>query len=102
MTVAPAQGRPLVARKADEPSNGADVPDAVPQLPTPVVPRMYIDFRVVLLSKRGCLGSTPESRDGRDPLKRFIERSFPDTAVLSYNEIVPQVKVSSIGMISLD
>ncbi len=38
----------------------------------------------------------------RPHLKRFIERSFPDTAVLSYNEIVPQVKVSSIGMISLD
>ncbi|MFA5098327.1 MAG: flagellar biosynthesis protein FlhA [Candidatus Margulisiibacteriota bacterium] len=38
----------------------------------------------------------------RPHLKRFIERSFPDMAVLSYNEIVPQVKVSSIGMISLD
>ncbi len=38
----------------------------------------------------------------RPHLKRFIERSFPDTAVLSYNEIVPQVKVQSIGMISLD
>ncbi len=38
----------------------------------------------------------------RPHLKRFIERSFPDTAVLSYNEIVPQVKVQSIGMVSLD
>lgn len=38
----------------------------------------------------------------RPHLKRFIERSFPETAVLSYNEIVPQVKVQSIGMISLD
>lgn len=38
----------------------------------------------------------------RPHLKRFIERSFPDTAVLSYNEIVPQVKVQSIGMISLE
>ncbi len=38
----------------------------------------------------------------RPHLKRFIERSFPDTAVLSYNEVVPQVKVQSIGMISLD
>jgi len=37
----------------------------------------------------------------RPHLKRFIERSFPDTAVLSYNEIVPQVKVQSVGMISL-
>ncbi|MCX5727061.1 MAG: flagellar biosynthesis protein FlhA, partial [Candidatus Saganbacteria bacterium] len=38
----------------------------------------------------------------RPHFKRFIERSFPDIAVLSYNEIVPQVKVQSIGMISLE
>ncbi len=38
----------------------------------------------------------------RPHFKRFIERSFPDIAVLSYNEIVPQVKVQSIGMISAD
>jgi len=37
----------------------------------------------------------------RPHFKRFIERSFPDVAVLSYNEIVPQVKVQSIGMISI-
>lgn len=38
----------------------------------------------------------------RPHFKRFTERSFPDLAVLSYNEIVPQVKVQSIGMISLE
>jgi len=38
----------------------------------------------------------------RPHFKRFIERSFPDVAVLSYNEIVPQVKVQSIGMISAE
>jgi flagellar biosynthesis protein FlhA len=38
----------------------------------------------------------------RPHFKRFIERSFPDVAVLSYNEIVPQVKVQSIGMISTE
>jgi len=38
----------------------------------------------------------------RPHFKRFTERSFPDLAVLSYNEIVPQVKVQSIGMISVD
>ncbi len=36
----------------------------------------------------------------RPHFKRFIERSFPDIAVLSYNEVVPQVKIQSIGMIS--
>ncbi|MFC1495937.1 flagellar biosynthesis protein FlhA [Candidatus Margulisiibacteriota bacterium] len=36
----------------------------------------------------------------RPHFKKFIERSFPDVATLSYNEIVPQVKVQSIGMIS--
>jgi flagellar biosynthesis protein FlhA len=38
----------------------------------------------------------------RPHFKRFLERSFPDVAVLSYNEIVPQVKVQSIGMISVE
>lgn len=38
----------------------------------------------------------------RPHFKRFIERSFPDLAVLSYNEIVPQVKVQSIGMVSTE
>src|SRR3989339_216166 len=38
----------------------------------------------------------------RPHFKRFIERSFPDMAVLSYNEIVPQIKVQSIGMISIE
>jgi flagellar biosynthesis protein FlhA len=33
-------------------------------------------------------------------LKRFTERNYPALAVLSYNEIVPQVKVQSIGIIS--
>ncbi|MFH1386183.1 MAG: flagellar biosynthesis protein FlhA [bacterium] len=38
----------------------------------------------------------------RPHFKRFIERSYPDLAVLSYNEIVPQVKVQSIGMIGVE
>ncbi|MFA6432115.1 MAG: flagellar biosynthesis protein FlhA, partial [Candidatus Margulisiibacteriota bacterium] len=38
----------------------------------------------------------------RPHFKRFTERSFPDLAVLSYNEVVPQVKVQSIGMISVE
>jgi flagellar biosynthesis protein FlhA len=38
----------------------------------------------------------------RPHFKRFIERSFPDVSVLSYNEIVPQIKVQSIGMISIE
>ena len=36
----------------------------------------------------------------RPHLKRFIERNFPMFAVLSYNEIVPQIKVQSIGVIN--
>ncbi len=36
----------------------------------------------------------------RPHFKKFTERSQPRLAVLSYNEIVPQVKVQSIGIIS--
>jgi len=35
-------------------------------------------------------------------LKKFTERSYPQLAVLSYNEIVPQIKVQSIGVLSED
>ena len=38
----------------------------------------------------------------RPHFKKFTERNFPNLAVLSYNEIVPQVKVQSIGIISVD
>ncbi len=36
----------------------------------------------------------------RPHLKRFIERNFPMFAVLSYNEVVPQIKVQSIGIVN--
>ncbi|MEK6557294.1 MAG: FHIPEP family type III secretion protein, partial [Candidatus Margulisiibacteriota bacterium] len=36
----------------------------------------------------------------RPHLKRFIERNYPMFAVLSYNEVVPQIKVQSIGVIN--
>ena len=32
--------------------------------------------------------------------KKFTERNFPKLAVLSYNEVVPQIKVQSIGLLS--
>jgi len=35
-------------------------------------------------------------------LKRFTERNYSSLAVLSYNEIVPQIKVQSIGILSED
>ncbi len=38
----------------------------------------------------------------RPHFKRFTERNYPLLAVLSYNEIVPQIKVQSIGIISDD
>ncbi|HAR62232.1 MAG: flagellar biosynthesis protein FlhA [Candidatus Margulisiibacteriota bacterium] len=38
----------------------------------------------------------------RPHFKRFTERNFPVLAVLSYNEVVSQVKVQSIGIISDD
>ncbi|MFC1517319.1 flagellar biosynthesis protein FlhA [Candidatus Margulisiibacteriota bacterium] len=38
----------------------------------------------------------------RPHFKRFTERNFPQLAVLSYNEVVPQVKVQSIGIISME
>ena len=36
----------------------------------------------------------------RPHFKRFAERNFPQLVVLSYNEVVPEVKVQSIGILS--
>jgi flagellar biosynthesis protein FlhA len=38
----------------------------------------------------------------RPHFKRFTERNYPNIVVLSYNEIVPQIKVQSIGILSVD
>lgn len=38
----------------------------------------------------------------RPHFKRFTERNYPNVVVLSYNEVVSQVKVQSIGIISVD
>ena len=35
----------------------------------------------------------------RAHLKKFTERNYPSLAVLSYNEVIPQIKVQSIGVI---
>jgi len=38
----------------------------------------------------------------RPHFKRFTERNYPALAVLSYNEVVPQIKVQSIGIITAE
>ncbi len=38
----------------------------------------------------------------RAHFKKFTERNYPSLTVLSYNEIIPQAKVQSIGVISTD
>ncbi|MBH38147.1 EscV/YscV/HrcV family type III secretion system export apparatus protein [bacterium] len=35
----------------------------------------------------------------RTHFKRFTERNYPNLSVLSYNEVIPQVKVQSIGVV---
>ena len=36
----------------------------------------------------------------RPHLKKFTERNYPTLSVLSYNEIVSQLKVQSIGIVT--
>lgn len=38
----------------------------------------------------------------RSHFKKFTERNYPSLSVLSYNEIIPQAKVQSIGVINSD
>lgn len=51
------------------------------------------------MEKQPCCLCSPRLRPH---LKRFTERNHPNLVVLSYQEIVPQVKVQSIGMITND
>jgi flagellar biosynthesis protein FlhA len=38
----------------------------------------------------------------RLPVKRMIDRSLPQIAVISYNEIGPTTKAGSVGMVKFD
>ncbi len=38
----------------------------------------------------------------RPHFKKFTERNYPSICVMSYNEVVPDIKVQSIGIISVD
>jgi flagellar biosynthesis protein FlhA len=37
----------------------------------------------------------------RPHLRRLVERAIPQLVVLSYSEVVPEVKVNAVGMVSL-
>ena len=38
----------------------------------------------------------------RLPVRRLLERFFPQVAVVSINEILPEVKVEAVGVIKAD
>ena len=38
----------------------------------------------------------------RLPLKRFVTRQMPLTAVLSMNEIIPEIDIEAVGTVSID
>lgn len=58
-----------------------------------------------LLEKAGQRGIFPVVLTNprvRMPLRRLLERTLPDLAILSLNEIVSNISLESIGMVSLD
>lgn len=54
------------------------------------------------LSKKGVFPVVLTSPSIRMPLRRLLERFYPQIAVLSMNEILPQVRVEAVGVIRTD
>ncbi len=72
--------------------------------PEPAVYRALITSLVAESEHMAAVGQQPiviTSTSLRPHLRRLIERSIPQLVVLSYNEIVPEVKVNAMGMVSL-
>ena len=70
----------------------------------PTAVQRFFDSLSQQIAKSAMLSSQPivlTSAVVRLHVKRLTERAIPGLVVLSYNEIVPDVKVRSVGMVSL-
>lgn len=70
----------------------------------PETSRKIIDSISITLERTLAMGKNPVilcSSNIRKPLRRITERSLPNLAVLSYNEIAPEYELQSVGMVSL-
>ena len=73
--------------------------------PEPAVYRALIASLAAESEHMAAAGQQPmvlTSTNLRPHLRRLVERTIPQLVVLSYNEIVPEVKVNAVGMVSLD
>ncbi len=73
--------------------------------PEPAVYRALIASLAAESERMAAAGQQPmvlTSTSLRPHLRRLVERTIPQLVVLSYNEIVPEVKVNAVGMVSLD
>jgi flagellar biosynthesis protein FlhA len=72
--------------------------------PEPAVYRALIASLAAESEHMAAAGQQPmvlTSTNLRPHLRRLVERTIPQLVVLSYNEIVPEVKVNAVGMVSL-
>ncbi|HAI85979.1 MAG TPA: EscV/YscV/HrcV family type III secretion system export apparatus protein, partial [Firmicutes bacterium] len=72
--------------------------------PEPTVYRALITSLVSESEHMAAAGQQPiviTSTSLRPHFRRLVERSIPQLVVLSYNEIVPEVKVNAVGMVSI-
>lgn len=70
----------------------------------PSLVQKFLDSLSRQIEKSAAHGAQPvvlASAAVRLYVRRLIERALPNLAVLSYNEVVPDVKVRSVGMVSL-
>jgi len=72
--------------------------------PEPAVYRALIGSLAAESEHMAANGQQPivlTSTNLRPHLRRLVERTIPQLVVLSYSEIVPEVKVNAVGMVSL-
>jgi len=71
----------------------------------PKTTQLLLEQMKKTVEKVNILGQKPVilcSARVRLPFRRLIERYWPEVAVISLNEIPPEIKVESIGTVSLD
>ena len=73
-------------------------------IPPEAVQKLYqsISKRVEELTEQGLTPIIVCSQNVRMYFRRLIESIFPNVAVLSYNELIPTIKIESIGGVSLE
>ena len=95
---------PRVEQIINEALTGAKQTGGSFAIPPEDIKKLYqsISKRVEELTEQGLTPIIVCSQNIRMYFRRLIESVFPNVAVLSYNELIPTIKIESVGGVSLE